>query len=59
MKTAHRPALREPVRSFIAKLNERRDEIPLAEFAALFGAGEDVIEKVRPRGAIVFKAALK
>jgi len=54
MKTTHRPELREPVRAFAGLLAEGREAIPLASFAALFGATEEVLAPVRKRGDIVF-----
>lgn len=56
VKTSARPELKEPVQAFAAKLAEGRDTIPLAEFAALFGADEALLERIRQRGDIVFKA---
>ena len=55
MKEAARPELKEPVLAFLAKLLEPRDEIPLTDLAALFGAGDEVLERVAPRGNLAFK----
>jgi len=52
---ASRPELREAVTSLHAKLLARPAEIPLADVAALFGAGEEVLALVRPRGNLVLK----
>jgi len=50
-----RPELREAVHSLHAKLLARPPEIPLADVAALFGAGEEVLALVRPRGNLVLR----
>lgn len=55
MAEAPRPELREPVLALLAKLREGRREIPLEDLAALFGAGEEVLALVRPRGNLVFR----
>jgi hypothetical protein len=54
VKTTERPELREPVRAFAARLAGGERRIPLADLAALFGAGEDVLARVRRRGDLVF-----
>ena len=41
--------------AFASKLEGGQREIPLADLAELFGAGEDLLERVRTRGAIVFR----
>ena len=51
-----RPELREPVLGLHRKLLARPAEIPLADLAALFGAGDEVLAQVRPRGNLVFSA---
>ena len=55
MKTSARPELREPVLAMAAKLAAGHKTVPLTDFAALFGAGDDLLDKVRSRGDIVFK----
>ncbi len=55
MKEAARPELKEPVLAFLAQLLEPRDTIPLTDLAALFGAGDDVLERVATRGHLVLK----
>ena len=55
VKTAHRPELKERAHAFAAKLNKGRDAIPLADFAALFGADDALLERVATRGDIKFK----
>lgn len=55
MKEAARPELREPVLAFLAKLREPREEIPLTDLAALFGAGDEVLARVAGRGNLVFR----
>lgn len=55
MKTSPRPELKEPVLAFAARLHERAGEIPLTDLARLFGAGDDVLDRVRSRGSLVFK----
>jgi hypothetical protein len=50
-----RPELREPVLSLHRKLLARPAEIPLADVAALFGAGPKVLDLVRPRGNLVLR----
>ena len=54
MKTSPRPELRGPVLALAAKLAENRETIPLADLAALFGADEEVLSKVRARGDLRF-----
>jgi len=54
MKTIPRPELREPVQAFARLLAEGRERIPLASFAALFGAEEELLAPVRKRGDLVF-----
>ncbi|MHC4972651.1 MAG: hypothetical protein ACYTG3_10000 [Planctomycetota bacterium] len=54
MKTSPRPELEAPVLAFLAKLQERRDEIPLTDLAQLFGADDAVLERVATRGNLVF-----
>ena len=55
MKTAARPELKDPVLRFGKRLRERPERIPLTEMAALFGAGDEVMELVAARGDIVCK----
>jgi hypothetical protein len=50
-----RPELRQAVQGLHRRLLARPAEIPLADVAALFGAGEDVLALVRPRGGLVLK----
>jgi hypothetical protein len=50
-----RPELREPVLGLHRKLLARPAEIPLADVAALFGAGPEVLDSVRRRGNLVLK----
>lgn len=50
-----RPELRQAVLELHRKLLARPAEIPLADVAALFGAGEDVLAQVRPRGNLVLR----
>jgi len=50
-----RPELREAVASLHRKLLGRPAEIPLADVAALFGAGDEVLDLVRPRGNLVLR----
>jgi hypothetical protein len=50
-----RPELRQAVLGLHGKLLARPAEIPLADVAALFGAGEEVLALVRPRGNLVLK----
>jgi hypothetical protein len=50
-----RPELREAVHTLHRKLLARPAEIPLADVAALFGAGEEVLALVRSRGNLVLK----
>ena len=51
----NRPELRQAVLGLHGKLLARPAEIPLADVAALFGAGEEVLALVRPRGNLVLK----
>lgn len=55
MKTVGRPELKEPVAAFADKLAAGPESIPLAEFAALFGAGDDVLAQVATRGDLRFR----
>lgn len=55
MKTSRRPELREPVLAFAARLAAHDEFIPLRDFAALFGAGGDLLDKVGERGDIRFR----
>ncbi len=50
-----RPELRQAVLGLHEKLLARPAEIPLADMAALFGAGEEVLAVVRPRGNLVLR----
>jgi hypothetical protein len=50
-----RPELKEAVLGLHRKLLARPASIPLAEVAALFGAGADVLDVVRSRGSLVLK----
>lgn len=50
MKTSPRPELRAPVEAFGARLRADPETIPLADLAALFGADEALLERVRARG---------
>jgi len=50
-----RPELRQAVLELHRKLLTRPAEIPLADVAALFGAGEEVLALVRPRGNLALK----
>ncbi|MHC4939903.1 MAG: hypothetical protein ACYTHK_13115 [Planctomycetota bacterium] len=54
MKTARREQLREPVHAFAARLAAGDEFIPLRDLAALFGADEELLEKVGARGDIRF-----
>jgi len=51
-----RPELRQAVLGLHEQLLARPAEIPLADVAMLFGAGEGVLDLVRPRGNLVLKA---
>lgn len=55
MAGSERPELREAVSGLHGKLLARPAEIPLADVAALFGAGDEVLDLVRPRGNLVLK----
>jgi hypothetical protein len=50
-----RPELREGVLSLHRKLLGRPAEVPLADVAALFGAGPGVLDIVRPRGSLILR----
>jgi hypothetical protein len=50
-----RPELGTAVRALHAKLLARPAAVPLADVAALFGAGDEVLALVRPRGNLVLK----
>lgn len=50
-----RPEIRDAVLSLHRTLLERPARVPLADVAALFGAGPEVIERVRARGDLVLK----
>jgi hypothetical protein len=50
-----RPELREAVLGLHRKLLARPAEIPLADVAALFGAGTEVLDAVRGRGNLVLR----
>lgn len=50
-----RPELREAVQALHGKLLMSPARIPLADVAALFGAGPEVLERVRSRGDLVLK----
>jgi hypothetical protein len=50
-----RPELRQAVLGLHQRLLGRPAWIPLADVAALFGAGEEVLAAVRPRGNLVLK----
>lgn len=50
-----RPELKEPVLGLHRKLLARPVEIPLADVAALFGAGPEVLDAVRHRGSLVLR----
>jgi len=52
MGGAARPELKEAVRALHRKLLAAPDEIPLEDVAALFGAGDEVLARVRTRGAL-------
>ena len=52
---SERPEVREAVLSLHRRLLGRPEGIPLADVAALFGAGPEVIERVRSRGDLVLK----
>jgi hypothetical protein len=54
MKTSPRPELREPVAAFAARLEGGERAVPLADLAALFGAGGDLLDQVAGRGDIAF-----
>jgi hypothetical protein len=53
--SAARPELRQAVLGLHGKLLARPAGIPLADVAALFGAGEEVLALVRPRGNLVLR----
>jgi hypothetical protein len=55
MASQARPELKDAVLSLLAKLRDGRSAIPLADVAALFGAGEEVLDLVRPRGNLVLR----
>ena len=55
MASQARPELKDAVLSLLAKLRDGRSEIPLADVAALFGAGPEVLDLVRPRGNLVMR----
>lgn len=55
MKTVARPELRERVAAFADKLAAGPEAIPLTEFAALFGAGDEVLAHVATRGDLRFR----
>jgi hypothetical protein len=55
MKSSPRPELKAPVLSLAAKLAAAPKAVPLADLAALFGADEAVLARVRTRGDIVFR----
>ena len=55
MKTSPRPELRQPVLALAAKLAEAPEAVPLTDLAALFGADEAVLARVRSRGDIRFR----
>jgi hypothetical protein len=50
-----RPELRQAVQDLHAQLLARPARVPLADVAALFGAGPDVLERVRSRGDLVLR----
>jgi len=54
MKTSTRPELREPVLAFTRRLQKGDEFIPLAELAALFGAGDALQARAGERGDIRF-----
>ncbi|MHC4955951.1 MAG: hypothetical protein ACYTGZ_19055 [Planctomycetota bacterium] len=54
MKTSSRPELKEPVLAFARRLAAGEEFIPLADLAALFGAGGELMETVGSRGQIRF-----
>jgi len=55
MADAARPELKQSVLGLHRKLLGRQAEIPLSDVAALFGAGEEVLALVRPRGNLVLR----
>ena len=54
MKTSSRPELKERVHAFAARLAAGEEHIPLADFAALFGADDALKERAASRGNIRF-----
>jgi len=54
MKTQQRPELKERVLAFARRLQAAEEFIPIADFAALFGAGDSVRVKAAERGDIRF-----
>ena len=50
---SERPELKEAVAALHGKLLARPAAVPLSDVAALFGAGEEVLTLVRPRGDLV------
>jgi len=55
LKTSERPELKEPVRAFAARIADRAERIPLCDLAALFGADEALLARVRSRGDLLFR----
>jgi len=55
LKTSPRPELKRPVLAFAARLEAGEREIPLADLAALFGARDALLDRVRGRGNLVFR----
>jgi hypothetical protein len=54
---SERPEIREAVLSLHRSLLGRPARIPLADVAALFGAGPEVLARVRTRGDLVLEGA--
>ncbi len=55
MKTSSRPELRGPVHAFWERLRSSPATIPMRDLAALFGAGDELLKRVRMRGDLILR----